>query len=100
MVSAAVISAAKRAPCQARPATLRTNEFHATVSERETSATIAQRRSPEAQFRKIECSNAQLWARKTGPRLLRIPKSHRIIMDKFPSVEVLSRYSRHLLPTC
>src|SRR5260370_11975509 len=67
-----------------------------TANQRKTSAAIAQRKSPEAQFTEIRCSTAQTWARQNGRKP---PKPYRIIMDKFPSVEVLSRYSHRLLPT-
>src|SRR3981081_382118 len=101
MVSASVISTPKQAPCPTRPATnCSCAKTHPALNERTASATSAQRMSPEAQWNEIRCSNAKVRARERGPRLPRKPNSLRIIMDKTPSVEVLSRYSHPLLPTC
>src|SRR5688572_2503755 len=70
------------------------------VNERHASSTIAQRRSDVTQWMETSCSNANPWAFARGPRLPRKPNSLKIVMDKFPSIEVLSRYTHPLLPTC
>src|SRR3954447_6997372 len=70
------------------------------VNERHASSTIAQRRSVVMQWMETSCSSANPWAFTRGPRLPREPNSLKIVMDKFPSIEVLSRYTHPLLPTC
>src|SRR3977135_3891048 len=66
MLSASVLSAAKQAPAQTRPATFRTNrtnclcpKTHSTANERKASAMIAQRTSPPAQLNEIRRCNAK-----------------------------------------
>ena len=54
--------------------------------------------SSELQLKEIRRSDAQIRARQSGSKFLPMPKPS-MIMDKFPSIEVLSRYSRQLLPT-
>src|SRR5438093_11959657 len=73
---------------------------HIAVNERHASSTIAQRRSVVTHWMETSCSNAKPWAFTRGPRLPRKPNSLKIVMDKFPSLEVLSRYTHPLLPTC
>src|SRR3954451_4969628 len=70
------------------------------VNERHASSTIAQSRSVVMQWMETSCSSANPWAFTRSPRLPRATNSLKILMDKSPSLEVLSRYTHPLLPTC
>ena len=73
---------------------------HIAVNERHASSTIAQRRSDGDAVDGNQLFQGEgLGIRKT-PAASRKPNSLKIVMDKFPSVEVLSRYTDPLLPTC
>src|SRR5215831_8109407 len=95
MVAAAVIASANRAPLRARPAIFSNRTFPMVVSDWHRSAMIAQRRSADARSRAIKRANAQAWSDCKEPP----PKLQRTVMDKFPSFEVFSRYTKPLLPT-
>ena len=73
---------------------------HIPVNERHASSTIAQRISRVVAWMETSCSSTKDWAATTGRRLPPRPGSLKNVMDKFPSVEVLSRYTHPLLPTC
>src|SRR3954451_6045150 len=95
-----MVSAAARPPLRAHDTSRPCAKAHIAVNERHASSTIAQRRSVVTHWMETSCSNANPWAFSRGARLPRKPYSLKIVMDKFPSLEVLSRYTHPLLPTC
>src|SRR5580692_10891960 len=105
MVSAVVTLHARqdfppRAILQASKANRPCTDAHIALNERNASSIIAQRRSMVPTWMEISCSSAKACAYRMGWRLPRKPNSFGFVMDNVPSVEMLSRYTRHLLPTC
>src|SRR5450631_1742249 len=95
MLSASLMPAANQAARARRLRIRRANclcpRAHIAVTERKATSTIAERTSPDAPLKEIACSNIQAWIRQSGLRLPDEPKPSINIMDKSPSVEVLSR---------
>ena len=91
-------AAAKRAPCQARPASptaICAGEGRGVEGAQASAGWPSG--DPASQLNE---SGAPAQDLDTPERLKPAAANVKTVMDKFPSVEVLSRYSRHLLPTC
>src|SRR6516225_1776614 len=97
MVSAAVKRSANRAPRHARSRIFLTMELPAALNDCDSSVTIARRGSPEMESSEAKWSHAQIWTRHRGSL---IPELQRVVMDRFPSISVLSCYRTPLLPAC